>query len=279
MKRLHLFEIEDQPWCPAPLRDAATDFLRFALHAGDSYAPAAPLLAELLREAGESAVVDLCSGGGGPWARLLPALRAEGVGPLVTLTDLYPNLDAFRRAAEGLGGALRYEPTPVDAAAVPARLRGVRTLFTGFHHFAPPAARALLRDAVRAGQPIAVFEATERSARGLLATAISPLLVLLATPLIRPLRLSRLVFTYLVPLVPLLVLWDGMVSCLRSYTAAEMAALAAEAEGAGGYRWRAGQARGRGPIPVTYLIGVPARRTAGVGGDAPAALPPRRGGA
>jgi hypothetical protein len=42
MPRIHLFEIEDQPWCPAVMRDAGTDFLQFALKAGKNYAPWRP---------------------------------------------------------------------------------------------------------------------------------------------------------------------------------------------------------------------------------------------
>lgn len=72
--RLHLFEIEDQPWCPRILRDYTTDFLQFALHVGDNYAPAAPLIEAELQAYGERRIVDLCSGGGGPWTRLLPEM-------------------------------------------------------------------------------------------------------------------------------------------------------------------------------------------------------------
>ena len=46
MRRLHLLEIEDQPWCPAVLRDAATDYLEFMIRLGNAYAPVAPLLRE-----------------------------------------------------------------------------------------------------------------------------------------------------------------------------------------------------------------------------------------
>ena len=94
MGRLHLLELEDQPWYPAAVRDAATDFLRFALESGDIYAPAAPLLQDLLARTGTRQIVDLCSGGGGPWTRLLPALDSD---VRVCLTDLYPNRSGMQR--------------------------------------------------------------------------------------------------------------------------------------------------------------------------------------
>jgi hypothetical protein len=249
MRRIHLFEIEDQPWCSAPIRDAGTDFLQFALKTGKNYAPVGPFLNGVLARLGERRVVDMGSGGGGPWLGLAGDVDAE-----VTLTDRYPNLEAFRRAQEQTGGRLRFHPEPVDAARMPAELRGFRTMFTAFHHSRPEAARAILADAVRNGQGIGIFETTERSGRCIAATLFSPLILLLATPFIRPFRWSRLPWTYLVPLVPALVLWDGIVSCLRSYTPEEMRALA---EGLDGFDWEAGQLTGHAPIPVTYLVGTP----------------------
>jgi hypothetical protein len=139
---------------------------------------------------------------------------------------------------------------------MPAELRGFRTMFTAFHHSTPEAARAILADAVRNRQGIGIFETTERSARCLAATLFAPLILLAATPFIRPFRWSRLLWTYLVPLVPVLVLWDGLVSCLRSYTPDEMRALAAGL--ADDYDWEAGQLTGPAPIPVTYWSAPPA---------------------
>jgi hypothetical protein len=99
LPRLHLFELEDQPWFPATIRDLATDYIhflgtKFALHV-----PAVPLMAEALRLTGATQVVDLCAGAGGPIAALLQALAADGITPHVTLTDRFPNVRAFQRAA------------------------------------------------------------------------------------------------------------------------------------------------------------------------------------
>lgn len=261
MRRIQLFELEDLDWFPKTVRDAGTDFLRFALVAGDTYAPAAPLLAEVLSWTGAPRVLDLCSGGGGPWQRLLPALAAHGVCCEILLTDRYPNpaaLDGFPVAALR-AGQLAYHPEPVNALTVPNELDGLRTLFTALHHFPPDAAVALLGDAVRRQAPIAVFEATQRSVSTILATMLSPLLVLLATPFIRPFRWSRLVLTYLLPLVPLMVFWDGVISCLRSYNVPELRELAARVPEGEGYEWHVGIVPGKGRLPITYLIGIPSR--------------------
>lgn len=259
MRRMQLVELEDLAWFPAPVRDAGTDYLRFALVAGNAYAPAAPLLVRLLRETGTLHVIDLCAGGGGPWQRLLPTLAAEGVACAVLLTDRYPNpsaLDGFPKEVRHTC-QLSYHPHPVDACAVPPELTGVRTLFTALHHFPPDAAAALIGDAVRHGAPIAIFEATQRTIGSILITLLAPLFVLLMTPFIRPFRWSRLLLTYLLPAVPLMVLWDGIVSCLRSYTIAELHELVNRVPAADRYDWQIGVARSNGAAPITYLLGKP----------------------
>jgi hypothetical protein len=154
------------------------------------------------------------------------------------------------------GGAITGDPDSVSATAVPARLTGFRTLFTALHHFPPAEAHAILADAARARQSIAVFEVTSRSALALLGILFLPLLVLLFTPFIRPFRWSRLVWTYLVPLVPLAVWFDGTVSCLRTYTPAELRDLVADLQQ--GYEWEIGAVRSA-PLPsrIIYLLGQP----------------------
>ena len=85
---------------------------------------------------------------------------------------------------------------------------------------------------------------------------LSPLLVLLFTPLIRPFRWTRLLWTYVLPVLPLVVLIDGMMSALRTYTADELRDIVASLE-ADEYAWEVGRLKGKAPIPVIYLTGCP----------------------
>jgi hypothetical protein len=232
-----------------------TDFLRFLMETFAPYRGAAPLLARALASVGDPRIIDLCSGGGGPWLDLIRRIPAEG-GPVprVLLTDWFPNRAAFARLQELSGEAIAGDPDPVSATAVPARLTGFRTLFTALHHFPPGEAHAILADAVRARQGIAVFEVTRRTPLALLGVLFLPLLVLLFTPFIRPFRWSRLFWTYLVPLVPLAVWFDGTVSCLRTYTPGELGDLVADLQE--GYAWEIGTLRSA-PLParIIYLLG------------------------
>jgi len=216
------------PWWPRGWRGTATDYLVTALHFARVYNGLAPRLAAAVKHCGSTRIVDLCSGGGGPWPDLLPALRAAGVDRPVCLTDKYPNAAALSRLAATTPG-LHFDPASVDVTAVPARLAGSHTLLTGFHNFRLAEARALLAAAVRDRQGIAVAEASSRSWAAL--QLLVPLAVLAMTPAIRPFRWSRLFWTYAVPVLPVAILFDGVVWTLRVYTPAEMLAMGQEVGG------------------------------------------------
>lgn len=256
LKRFHLFELEDQPWFPATVRDFATDYLQFVQTHFRLDRAMAPLIRRVLDQSGARRIVDLCSGGSGPLLLLVKDLAAEGILVHATLTDLYPNAPAFAKIAEASEGLIACESEPVDARAVPSSLTGLRTIVNGFHHLKPADAKAVLHAAAAARQPIAIFEVSQRSMRTLLSVLLTPIFVWIATPFMRPFRWRRLLWTYPLPLVPLTCLWDGIVSQLRAYTLEELHQLC---EGSAPMRWEIGQvpiAKGRGRL--TYLIGVPA---------------------
>ena len=256
MKRRHLVELEDLSWWPRAFRDAATDYLVAAIRHGKVYNGLVPRLVTAVMRSGAERITDLCSGGGGPWPDLLPALRAAGVDVPVYLTDKYPNTAALTRLAASTPG-MRFEAESVSATDVPSRLAGFRTVFTAFHHFRPADAQAILAAAVRDRQGILIAEAGSRSPASLAMQALVPLAVLLLTPAIRPFRWSRLFWTYLVPVVPLAIAFDGVVSCLRVYTPEELLAMGREV-GGDEYEWEAGFERSSGsPLPVPYMIGLP----------------------
>jgi hypothetical protein len=133
-------------------------------------------------------------------------------------------------------------------------------MFTSFHHFPPEEARAILQNAVDAGQGIGVFEITRRAPSTIALMFPWALMLFVSAPLIRPFRWSRLFYTYVIPIIPLVLLFDGVVSCLRSYRPQELREIIAKLSGIE-YQWEVGeQSKARGQAPITYLIGTPQRR-------------------
>jgi hypothetical protein len=256
LRRLQLFEILDQAWCPRAVRHGATDYLEAITSRGDVYRAIQADFFRAIMDCGAERVIDLCSGGGGPW--LSPGWRAALAkhAPLtVVLTDKFPS-DVLS-ARLGVDLHLSCVNFPVDAASVPESLRGFRTIFSSFHHFPDTVARNVLEDAVRCGDGFAMAEVTSRTPRALATMLLMPIFDWILTPRMRPFRWSRLLFTYLLPLIPLVVLWDGIVSCLRTRTPEELLILTSSFPQ---FNWTAGYAQGGWLAPV-YLIGVPEGRS------------------
>lgn len=260
MRQFHLIEIEDQKWCPYFILDGVTDYLRLLERVGKFYRPIFPRLKHVLRKLKPQRIIDLCSGGGGPWMDLYRELQDlnENV-PEIYLTDLCPNRAAFETIRRESSNVISFYPEPVDATRVPDGLIGFRTLFSSFHYFPPLKARSILHDAVQSRQGIAIFEMTQRHPLTILFTVLSPFFVFLLTPFIKPFRWERLFWTYLIPVIPSVVTFDGIVSCLHTYTPEELKELTKEFSDEGGaYRWEIGvEPLGLFSAGITYLIGYP----------------------
>lgn len=259
MPRLSLPEIEDFAWCPPAARDAATSFLALLADLGRPYDALAPQLAAALRATGAERIVDLASGAGGPWRTLRPLVARHGADVDVLLTDRFPAAPGAGLADDDVVGAearrVRYLPDPVDATEVPTELHGFRTVCGAFHHFPPPVARAVLEDAVRAGEGIAVLEAVRRSPPLMAAAVAQVLPYLVVAPFLRPFSWRRMLWSYPLPLAPAMLAVDGLASCLRAYAVEELRALT---RGLDAYAWQVGEVRAaRAPVRATYLIGVP----------------------
>jgi hypothetical protein len=265
MRRVQFIELHEQPWFPSSVRDEITDTLQFGFNLLKAYAPITPLLQAALDSTGSRSVVDMCSGGGGPWFDLSQKLQSgtlhgEPPGLHIWLTDKYPNLGAFQDVRAASGNHITYYPGSVEAMKVPGELKGFRTMFTSFHHFSPEEAGAILQNAVDAGEGIGIFEITRRawSTIGLMFAWV--LMLFVCAPWMPPFRWSRLLWTYLVPIIPLVMLFDGVVSCLRTYRPRELREIVDKLT-ASEYQWEIGEhSRANGEAPITYLIGIRGHR-------------------
>ena len=253
MSRLHLFEFEDLDWFPAFLRDYGTDFLQFLSNKTKMWKPAIPLIEEALKNEGTNQIIDLASGGGGGFIYLNDELKKNNYNLKVLLTDYYPNISAFEYTKKQADN-FEYLDTSVDARNVPSKLKGLRTQFLSLHHFKRNDAIKILQNAVDSDSSIAIFEAQERSVASIVAMIFSPITVLLVTPFIRPFKIGRILFTYIIPIVPLFVLWDGVVSSLRTYSLNEMQEMIDALENSTSYQWKMGRVKS-GPGIVLYLVG------------------------
>ena len=132
-------------------------------------------------------------------------------------------------------------------------------MFSAFHHFRPGPARAMLKDAFDRRQAICIFESGSGGVLNFGMALGHPIVLFALMPFIRPLRWSNLIFTYLIPLIPLSLFWDVIVSFMRIYTPQEISAMTQDLR-APDYAWEIGRIQVRGvPGGLPYLIGRPIR--------------------
>lgn len=253
MGRIHLFEFEDLKWFPTFLRNYGTDFLQFLSNKTKMYKPIIPIIKKGLEKTEGNQIIDLGSGGGGGLIWLNSELKKDIPNLKITLTDYYPNISAFKFTKKQASN-FEYVEKSVDARNVPNELNGLRTQFLSLHHFRPDDAKQILQNAINSNSSIAIFEAQEKSVSSIIAMVFSPISVLLTTPFIRPFKLGRIIFTYLIPIVPLFVLWDGVVSSLRTYSVKEMNELISKLNETENYNWETGKVKS-GPSVILYLLG------------------------
>jgi len=256
MRRLQLFEFEDQPWLPAWVRDALTEHLA-QLFRSPAVTPLhvamADRLGAVLERSGTTHLVDLCSGAGGPLPAVLPLLDARLHRPVTaTLTDRYPHHD-LAQACTSDAERLKVEPRAVDARSIPPEMDGVRTAFNAIHHFRPSEVAQVLRSATAGGRSLAIFEPFERRPRLATRLAFGGLRDGWRKARRHPGPRWRLAALHL--LLPTVLGWDGAASVLRGYEADELLAIAERAAPA--VAWRSE----RVALPwggMTVLIGEPA---------------------
>jgi hypothetical protein len=133
-------------------------------------------------------------------------------------------------------------------------LKGFRTQFLSLHHFRPEDAKAILQNALDNNQPIGIFEGQQRDFKNILRMLLSPIAVLLMTPFIRPIKVDRIIFTYLIPIIPLCTLWDGIISVLRTYHVTELKQMISELRNNKQFDWEVDIAKGKSN-DILYLLG------------------------
>jgi hypothetical protein len=138
-------------------------------------------------------------------------------------------------------------------------------MVNSFHHMPPDQARGILASAQASGQPLLVYEMADNTIPFALWCLLLPvslglvaITALLMTPFVRPLTARQLIFTYLIPIIPLAYAWDGQASLPRMYTQRDLDELLATLPRSS-YRWEKGLARtASGRKLGTYLLGLPA---------------------
>lgn len=266
MKRIQLFEFEDYSWFPHWLRRCMTNLI-VVLHKMMGISEVlAYLIARVLKEKNLSKIIDLGSGSGGAMPEVLKALHTmkELNHVELVMTDLYPNQETMKRFNQETTDKISYLETPVDATDLITAPNGLKTMINSFHHMSPKAARQILESAEVNNQPILIYEMAENKIPLFIWVILLPIslvilviMTLFMTPFVKPLTWQQLVFTYLIPIIPICYAWDGQASLPRMYTMKDIDELL-EGLGNADYYWEHGPAKkSNGKKLGTYIVGYP----------------------
>lgn len=199
-------ELEDNTWFPTPLRNFQTDFIGFVVTAFNIYAPFIDRLKTV--SFSPQRMYDLCSGSGEP---AISIFHKSNRFTQLTLSDKYP------RVLHDADAKTVYLSESVDVMQMDFSPRTCYTMFNAFHHFSDENKVQLIRKIQESNATVFIVEVLEPSLwcflKVLFMTTIGTICL---TPFIQPFSVKRLLFTYLLPINLVTILFDGVVSVFKS---------------------------------------------------------------
>ena len=266
MKRIQLFEFEDFAWFPDFMRASMTRLIVLLHKLLGLGGVLAHLIQDALEKSGQKSVVDLGSGAGGAMPHVMEILsksKAHSETSML-LTDLYPNVKTVESIAQLRNPHLSYHPTSVNATDLKHAPKGLKTMVNSFHHMPPRQARKILESAYTSKEPILIYEMAENKMPLLLWWLLLPIslciliaMTLVMTPFVRPLTPAQLIFTYVIPIIPIAYAWDGQASYPRMYAYKDFETLLDGLKDES-YSWTVAPAKNvKGKTQGYYVMGIP----------------------
>lgn len=219
---LFLFEFMDHPRTPRILRETLLDVLDYCnSDFRPYYREIAQEISEIARERDLTTIVELGAG----YAPLTSELAKLNRKDLTLIPcDLYPETTPWKTLVSQFGERVQPIYEPVDLTVRqdwPEKT--VLVLCATLHHIPPAIRRATLKTLHDSAHCILIFEPIRKTpfSMFLVLFALIPALLTPAFRFNRPGRLRRVLFCWLLPIVPLMFVWDGLVSCLRQWSTAE----------------------------------------------------------
>lgn len=203
MKKHTYVELEDQDWFPGWMRSYQMDFLGYLSKFLGIYRPTSKILDSF----SPKKVLDLASGNG------MAAELAYG----------YTKWTDFEFYLSDKYNSIQREILELDILNSPLPGASLYTMFNSLHHFKPEELKILVNQILKSGNRFAFFEPLQpnilTALKVLLSTLILPFFLV---PFMRPFRWDRILMTYIIPIGPIICLYDGLVSVWKSYSTQEL---------------------------------------------------------
>lgn len=265
MKRIQLFEFEDFNWFPKPIRTGMTNLLVVLHNMMGTHEVLTNLITTVKKKHAFSQIIDLGSGSGGIMPEVIKSLNKEQTDNKIKLilTDLHPNHKLVKHVNNEHEN-ISYLASSVNATNLSDLPEGLKTMVASFHHMPPNVAKNILKSAQDNKQPLLIYEIAENKIPILLWWILLPLslailfaMSLCMTPFVKSLTWKQLLFTYLIPIIPICYAWDGQATLLRTYTFKDIEYLMKDFKD-DSYTWEISQAKkDNGKTLGYYVLGLP----------------------
>lgn len=266
MKRVQLFEFEDFSWFPTMWRSTMTKIIVILHKLMGTKEVLGELLLDIQKKHSFSQIVDMGAGSGGCMPMVMEYLNEqENKEPVkLLLTDLHPNPQFVENFNKNSPDYMSYSGESLDASNLSQAPKGIKTMSNSFHHMPPPIAKKILSTAQENKEAILIYEIAENKIPTFIWALLLPislpivaLMSILFVPFVKPLSWKDLLFTWLIPVIPIFYAWDGQASMPRMYTFDDIKnhLLPEKDEN---YTWEMGQAKKKnGKAQGYYILGLP----------------------
>ncbi|MEM9921611.1 MAG: hypothetical protein AAF990_26140 [Bacteroidota bacterium] len=233
MTRRNIPQIIYQPWFPSFLKNCVHEFLTWFVIQINAAKPFMPIIERGLKYSSDDSIINIEQDTGAGISTLRPFLS-----PSTSISNI------------------RIEQ--LDAEKI--KLNGLFVSINSFHQLTRDQATTLLTKVAKSNRPIAILEGNNDSLWQVVGMLFFvPLTIILTTPLVKPFRLSRIIFTYLIPILPLVTLIDGFIALFKLYSPQDLTELTDNIRIVD-YTWESGKLdNGRGG-KIIYLLGIPQNR-------------------
>lgn len=229
MQLPHGFEFMDMERLPKGLRGA----LRDILECGNSppfrsyYLWAAKTVAQIAHQRGCTKIVELGAGTAPITRELAAGIESQAINLGCTLSpcDLNPDTDTYRQLEARHPGLVVPEYEPFDFSRAHRRWpQGTLVFLSATLHHVPAKDRAaVVHRLAQSADVVLIFEPLRQTFLSGLFCLLSMFPALLC-PVVyfnRPQKWRRFLWCWLVPVAPLMFVWDGLISCVRQWTRAD----------------------------------------------------------
>lgn len=230
MKRKQVTQFMNRRWYPDLLKNLMFEFMSWFVGIVGAAKPFMPLIEEAIEKSGSKTLINLKQNTGAGFETVRPYLPDD-----ISTLDI--------------------DFTP---GSFSADQDGIYVMINGFHQLNPGEARQILQTLAAQKKFTLILEGNNDSLRQIFGmTIIVPLTVILTAPFVKPFRFSRLIFSWVIPILPFITMIDGCLALLKLYNPDDLNELTGSLENGSGYNWQSGKAdNGRGG-KIIYLTGRP----------------------